>query len=237
MLRLLIPGPFAVDMTMQASVEPPTPDSLPVEPPSDEHTNVRDEERAFGSSAGANGTSYLSSAGQSTTAADETEIQTRASTTSAGGGSTTSNFVKRKTSQMLEAIRAQPKPDAPLPPRLVALVDAYSRSELAGALRAEIESVEAEQPTGVLDAANGEGNGELPDIALENSLTRGRKRASWATQFRILSGRAFKNLYRDPALLTAHYISSVVVARESFVPCSSPTVTHGRFSDLRVLLP
>jgi len=41
---------------------------------------------------------------------------------------------------------------------------------------------------------------------------RGRKRASWGTQFRILSGRAFKNLYRDPALLAAHYISSVALA-------------------------
>jgi hypothetical protein len=47
--------------------------------------------------------------------------------------------------------------------------------------------------------------------AMGNTL-RGHQRASWATQFRILSGRAFKNMYRDPALLTAHYTASVVVA-------------------------
>jgi len=47
---------------------------------------------------------------------------------------------------------------------------------------------------------------------LETTLLRGRKRASWTTQFRILSGRAFKNLYRDPALLAAHYIGSIGLA-------------------------
>ena len=57
---------------------------------------------------------------------------------------------------------------------------------------------------------------QQPDVALENSLTKGRKRATWGTQFRILSGRAFKNLYRDPALLAAHYNSSIVVACEYF---------------------
>jgi hypothetical protein len=53
---------------------------------------------------------------------------------------------------------------------------------------------------------------ELPDVVLETSMLRGRKRASWGTQFRILSGRAFKNLYRDPALLTTHYLSAVGLA-------------------------
>jgi hypothetical protein len=46
-------------------------------------------------------------------------------------------------------------------------------------------------------------------------LLRGRKRATWATQFRILSGRAFKNMYRDPALLTFQYSASIAAARES----------------------
>lgn len=120
---------------------------------------------------------------------------------------------------MLEAIRAQPKPDAPLPPKLAALVDVYRQSEMAASVRAELEEVavvEQQQHQQHLNSVGPEGHQEMPDIALENSLTRGRKRASWATQFRILSGRAFKNLYRDPALLTAHYISSVVVACEWF---------------------
>jgi len=47
---------------------------------------------------------------------------------------------------------------------------------------------------------------------VETTLLRGRKRASYGTQFRILSGRAFKNLYRDPALLMAHYLSAIALA-------------------------
>jgi hypothetical protein len=50
----------------------------------------------------------------------------------------------------------------------------------------------------------------------ERNNPRRRRGASWPTQFRILSGRAFKNLYRDPALLTAHYLSSIALACESF---------------------
>lgn len=41
---------------------------------------------------------------------------------------------------------------------------------------------------------------------------RGYQRASWWTQFRILSGRAFKNLYRNPILLLTHYAVSIVLA-------------------------
>ena len=212
-------------MTMQASVEPRTPESLSLDPPAtDDNTNVRDEERAFGNGGGGtsvsgNGTSYLStrsSNAQSTTAADEAELQTRASS---AAGSSSTNFIKRRTSQMLEAIRAQPKPDAPLPPKLAALVEVYRQSEMAASVRAELEEVavaeqQHQQHQQHHNSAGLEGNQEMPDIALENSLTRGRKRAGWATQFRILSGRAFKNLYRDPALLATHYISAIALAGE-----------------------
>ena len=61
-----------------------------------------------------------------------------------------------------------------------------------------------------------ETDGELRDIVMESTLLRGRRRASWGTQFRILSGRAFKNLYRDPALLAAHYLSSIALACRYF---------------------
>jgi len=52
-------------------------------------------------------------------------------------------------------------------------------------------------------------------VTVESELLRGRKRATWGTQFRILSGRAFKNMYRDPALLTFQYSASIAAARES----------------------
>jgi hypothetical protein len=94
-------------------------------------------------------------------------------------------------------------------PHIATLVDAYAASEIATAIRADIRSVA--QP-----AQGPEGSEELPDVTVESELLRGRKRATWATQFRILSGRAFKNMYRDPALLTFQYSASIAAARESF---------------------
>jgi hypothetical protein len=84
----------------------------------------------------------------------------------------------------------------------------------------------------------GRGRRTYRDVA-EVSELRGRKRASWSTQFRILSGRAFKNLYRDPALLAAHYLSSIALACESF----PPSIYHCLLtddsgpSDLWIILP
>jgi hypothetical protein len=96
-------------------------------------------------------------------------------------------------------------------------VEAYAESEIARAIKREWEELRREteragEGRGVLDPMN-----DLPDVALETSLLRGRKRASWGTQFRILSGRAFKNLYRDPALLAAHYLSSIALACKSYL--------------------
>ena len=93
-------------------------------------------------------------------------------------------------------------------PHVAGLVDAYAASEIATAIRAEIRSVA--QP-----AQGPEGSEELPDVMVESELLRGRKRATWTTQFSILSGRAFKNMYRDPALLTFQYSASIAAARES----------------------
>jgi hypothetical protein len=93
-------------------------------------------------------------------------------------------------------------------PHVAGFVDAYAASEIATVIRAEIHSVA--QP-----AQGPEGSEELPDVTVESELLRGRKRATWATQFSILSGRAFKNMYRDPALLTFQYSASIAAARES----------------------
>lgn len=93
-------------------------------------------------------------------------------------------------------------------PHVATLVDAYATSEIAAAIRADIHSV-------AHPAQGREGSEELPNVTVETVLLRGRKRATWATQFRILSGRAFKNMYRDPALLTFQYSASIAAARES----------------------
>ncbi|KAG9126541.1 hypothetical protein FRC07_003040, partial [Ceratobasidium sp. 392] len=113
------------------------------------------------------------------------------SETASGSG----NFIKRKSSQLFEALSSTTRVDIPtaLPPKLAALVQAYADSDVAASVLGEVARLKAT------------GGAVLPESG-------GRVRASWLTQFRILSGRAFKNLYRDPALLAAHYLSSVAVA-------------------------
>jgi hypothetical protein len=90
---------------------------------------------------------------------------------------------------------AAPSDGAPLQPAIAELVAAYANSTLAREIVAD----------GALAA-------DLPDVAVESTVLQGHKRAGLWTQFRILSGRAFKNLYRDPALLATHYVAAFVLA-------------------------
>ena len=184
-------------------------------------TNYNDEERVLGlrpvavhrraarSLIGSNG--HSDSSRSSGTDDDETELVTRPNSL-AEAASTSGNFIKRKTSQLLQVVSRSSKTDTPLSPQLAALVDAYASSEIAYSLRTEINDLAVsvdQNPQQPSDPT------QLPDVVVESTLLRGRQRASWTTQFRILSGRAFKNLYRDPALLAAHYLSSVAIAGRS----------------------
>jgi hypothetical protein len=99
--------------------------------------------------------------------------------------SSIASSIRKRTSRLFGSA---PDVPTPLPPFLAELVNAYED------LNAQADS-----------------NGVLPDVQAESEI-RGRKRASLWTQFRILSGRAFKNLYRDPALLATHYIAAFVLA-------------------------
>lgn len=189
---------------MNASKRLPSNSSLAAEPSSAEDgTNISDEERAF-APLHAVPLSVRSSNGISPTTAEvanDTELRTRPNSIR----SSTSNYIKRKTSRLLEVVASSSTGDIPLAPRLAALVEAYASSPLAAEIKSDMERV-----------AELDGNGELRDVTEESQL-RARKRASWSTQFRILSGRAFKNLYRDPALLAAHYLSSIALACRSFL--------------------
>jgi len=129
--------------------------------------------------------------------------------------SSTTGYLKKKTSEVFGAVLASSglgkpvkAPNSPLTLALATLVGAYSSSDVAAEIKAEgnrlRESVVRSDAAPVSD--------EPRDVILETSILRGRKRATWATQFRILSGRAFKNLYRDPALLAAHYLSAIGLA-------------------------
>ena len=144
-----------------------------------------------------------------------------------------SSTIKQKTSQLFDAVRNGRNGSAnrEVPPRLAELVTTYENSSTARYIQAEFEAVRAANSPGFSSSAtSGEvsapSNGtideigervgmiEMRDVVGETGMLRGRRSASWPTQFRILSGRAFKNLYRDPALLMAHYFGSIVLACE-----------------------
>lgn len=206
---------------MLAGIEPRSPESPTTEEAGAETDPERDEE--LGPSNSAPFALSLNSRQPSTS--EETELQTRSST----AVGTSANFIKRKTSQLLEAISPSSRyRDTPISPKLAALVESFRTSEIAAQLQAETDQA----------AAEANHTQALPDLALENNLTRGRQRASWGTQFRILSGRAFKNLYRDPALLAAHYVSAIVVARMYIFSAARRYLSDhsSLFSDLRSLV-
>jgi ABC-type multidrug transport system ATPase subunit len=78
---------------------------------------------------------------------------------------------------------------------VAALADAYSNSDIAKEIKRKGS------------------NGHTADAPDNSASTAGEfKRASWWTQFTILSGRAFKNLYRNPMLMLSHYAISIFVA-------------------------
>ncbi|KAK0500216.1 hypothetical protein EDD18DRAFT_1318341 [Armillaria luteobubalina] len=183
---------FLIDLTMHASMtSTPRSESLSLEPssPTEDTSNLGDEERGLRRQAVPVSVHSHPSSSTTSPPGEETELQTRPNSISSFTGA----YIKRKTSQLFEAVSGPPKSGSePLAPKLLALVDAYAQSTIAADIKAETD--------------------QLPDVVFETSLLRGRKRASWGTQFRILSGRAFKNLYRDPALLASHYLASIALA-------------------------
>ncbi|KAF7423980.1 hypothetical protein PC9H_009280 [Pleurotus ostreatus] len=211
---------YLIDLTMHAGMDinasrgiSPTATFMPTA--ADVASNIADEER---------GLLPDSPPPRASEDTDQTESNNsgEASTQVGGASEGAAQYIKRKASQILTSAasslrsgRGGDRGERTLAPRLQALVDAYQQSAIAGEIKAAGEELQRNATGGRTPARDGEGNGptaELPDVALETSLLRGRKRASWLTQFRILSGRAFKNLYRDPALLTAHYLSSIALA-------------------------
>jgi hypothetical protein len=94
------------------------------------------------------------------------------------------------------------------------LVKFYRESNIAKEVRHEIDVAAMANGLNNGTATHAGDGGAMRDVAEESTVLRGRRRASWPTQFRILSGRAFKNLYRNPALLTAHYAAAIAIAGE-----------------------
>lgn len=104
--------------------------------------------------------------------------------------------IKRKAHQLLGAFTTATSasgsttPDSgQIPEKLASLVLACRASDDSKIVEAEISRIQSGQtPAGAL--ADGR------DVGEETELLRGYKKASYWTQFKLLSGRAFKNLYR-----------------------------------------
>jgi ABC-type multidrug transport system ATPase subunit/ABC-type multidrug transport system permease subunit len=201
---------YLIDVTAVVEKEPKGSgnSSIGVISPSGEVTasaSLRDEERAL---LPPRHELLISSGGQSSSSAEEeTELQVRRNGDS-NSNENGDSFLRRKTSQLLEVVSLSTShgdSGQQLTPQVASLVDSYAASDIAAGIREDIRAVA--QP-----AQSPEGSDELPDVVVESTLLRGRKRATWATQFRILSGRAFKNMYRDPALLTFQYSASIAAA-------------------------
>lgn len=93
----------------------------------------------------------------------------------------------------------EPSVSAKMAPQLSRLVEAFANSQIAFDLAEDL----------IATSTSAQANGQLTSEPIVLSHIA---RASWWTQFTILSGRAFKNLYRNPMLMLGHYVVSALLA-------------------------
>jgi hypothetical protein len=104
------------------------------------------------------------------------------------GSASAVDRIKKSTSGMLNRLAGSSGSSIVVPElsaSMAALVQGFLESDQAKITEAEIARLHS-----------GVGVGDMQDIVTEVESLRGHKKATWWTQFRILSGRAFKNLYR-----------------------------------------
>ncbi|PWN48384.1 hypothetical protein IE53DRAFT_200044 [Violaceomyces palustris] len=146
---------------------------------------------------------------------DSTELRTRPSSIAENEGSQSkTGSLRSKSGRLADGLKSAftngnsngseihlPEPSSV---RLAQLIKAYKESEAAREQRSEMDLFlgreDLEGGHGARAAAE-----ELPDVTRQGMMLRSYKKASLWTQFTILSGRAFKNLYRDPILMLAHF--------------------------------
>ncbi|KAI7883212.1 transporter, ABC superfamily [Lichtheimia hyalospora FSU 10163] len=84
------------------------------------------------------------------------------------------------------------------------LVTAYDQSMVAVTVRDDVERILSSTQS----ASDDMEDGMEPPVKPVNT----HERPGWIAQFRILADRTFKNLYRNPMLMFAHYTIAVVLA-------------------------
>ncbi|PWW76702.1 hypothetical protein C7212DRAFT_295001 [Tuber magnatum] len=87
------------------------------------------------------------------------------------------------------------------------LVAAYKDSDVAASVKDEIENATLAVPNG---AADGNTNSGANYYGISGAM-KGFRRVGWIGQFAILSRRTWKNLYRNPLLMLAHYAISILL--------------------------
>ncbi|EPQ28766.1 uncharacterized protein PFL1_03569 [Pseudozyma flocculosa PF-1] len=161
-------------------------------------------------------------AGTATDTQDSTELQTRPSSLQDGDGSV-GGTLRKRTSRLADGLRnaftngngngsdvAMPKLSSR---RLSKLVHEFAKSDIARRNAGEMDAFLGRTSEEADGAATGPAPvNDLPDISRQNRLHKSFKKASLWTQFTILSGRAFKNLYRDPILMFAHFALAILLA-------------------------
>ncbi|KAK1245801.1 hypothetical protein MKX07_004870 [Trichoderma sp. CBMAI-0711] len=86
----------------------------------------------------------------------------------------------------------------------------FSKSYIAASIREDIQQVIREA-----DAANGSNsNGYAPNgpNIYTSAVGKGYARVGYLRQFIIISGRTWKNLYRNPMLMLTHYAIAIILA-------------------------
>lgn len=106
--------------------------------------------------------------------------------------------------------KSRPPAQAPLPPKVASLVESYHSSTIAASIQGDIDA-QSEASRIRSRGVNSNGNADLADIEEADKVLRTHQKASLFTQLRILSGRSFKNLYRNPQLMLAHYALSLLL--------------------------
>lgn len=91
-----------------------------------------------------------------------------------------------------------------LTPHLRKLAQSYDESIVATELRDEIFQLTGDN--------NNNSSGSSAVLSRDSVVISTHKKPTFVTQFRILSDRTFKNLYRNPMLMFAHYGIAVVLA-------------------------
>lgn len=106
--------------------------------------------------------------------------------------------IKRKAQKLLGAFTSSSEDgngnggsggsDDRIPEKLASIVLACRASDDAKIVEAEIHRIQSGQTPGGMDSAR--------DVGQETALLKGYQKAGYWMQFKLLSGRAFKNLYR-----------------------------------------